>query len=165
MDGSQHFEEDHIKKDKQRDEYLHNQGLTVLRFDNLQVLQEIDAKIRLMPETGNAADETQVLGKKKELSTSLAAFHADLKHHGHDQRVVALTFSEFGRRVKENGSQGTDHGAAGPVFLTGGKVKAGVHGNCRPGRVPGDLDLLRARVALLVSDCNINFMFSVGKRA
>lgn len=64
----------------------------------------------------------------EELSTSLAAFHADLKHHGHDQRVVALTFSEFGRRVKENGSQGTDHGAAGPVFLTGGKVKAGVHG-------------------------------------
>ncbi|MDB5340124.1 MAG: hypothetical protein JWN70_5743 [Planctomycetaceae bacterium] len=63
-----------------------------------------------------------------ELSTSLAAFHADLKHHGHDQRVVALTFSEFGRRVKENGSQGTEHGAAGPVFLTGGKVKAGVHG-------------------------------------
>ena len=63
-----------------------------------------------------------------ELSTSLAAFHSDLKHHGHDQRVVALTFSEFGRRVKENGSQGTDHGAAGPVFLTGGKVKAGVHG-------------------------------------
>lgn len=64
-----------------------------------------------------------------ELSTSLAAFHADLKHHGHDQRVVALTFSEFGRRVKENGSQGTDHGAAGPVFLTGGKVKGGVHGD------------------------------------
>ena len=67
-------------------------------------------------------------GLLEELSTSLAAFHADLKHHGHDQRVVALTFSEFGRRVKENGSQGTDHGAAGPVFLTGGKVKAGVHG-------------------------------------
>ncbi len=63
-----------------------------------------------------------------ELSTSLSAFHADLKHHGHDQRVVALTFSEFGRRVQENGSKGTDHGAAGPVFLTGGKVKAGVHG-------------------------------------
>ncbi|MDB5385235.1 MAG: hypothetical protein JWM11_881 [Planctomycetaceae bacterium] len=63
-----------------------------------------------------------------ELSESLAAFHADLKHHGHDKRVVVLTFSEFGRRVKENGSKGTDHGAAGPVFLSGGAVKGGVHG-------------------------------------
>lgn len=64
-----------------------------------------------------------------ELGDSLAAFHADLKQHGHDRRVVVLTFSEFGRRVKENGSKGTDHGAAGPVFLSGGTVKAGVHGD------------------------------------
>ncbi|MBI2345934.1 MAG: DUF559 domain-containing protein [Deltaproteobacteria bacterium] len=42
VDGSQHFGEGQIKKDKQRDEYLRDQGLTVLRFDNLQVLQEID---------------------------------------------------------------------------------------------------------------------------
>jgi uncharacterized protein (DUF1501 family) len=64
-----------------------------------------------------------------ELSESLAAFHADLAHHGHDKRVVVLTFSEFGRRVKENGSKGTDHGAAGPVFLSGGAIKGGVHGD------------------------------------
>lgn len=63
-----------------------------------------------------------------ELSDSLAAFHADLKHHGHNQRVVVLTFSEFGRRVKENGSKGTDHGAAGPVFVSGGAIKGGLHG-------------------------------------
>jgi len=63
-----------------------------------------------------------------ELSDSLAAFHADLKHHGHDKRVVVLTFSEFGRRVKENGSKGTDHGAAGPVFVSGGAIKGGLHG-------------------------------------
>jgi uncharacterized protein (DUF1501 family) len=38
-----------------------------------------------------------------------------------------MTFSEFGRRVKENGSHGTDHGAAGPMFVVGPGVKGGVH--------------------------------------
>ena len=38
-----------------------------------------------------------------------------------------MTFTEFGRRVKENGSQGTDHGVAGPVFLLGNKLRAGIH--------------------------------------
>jgi uncharacterized protein (DUF1501 family) len=51
-----------------------------------------------------------------------------LKTTGHDGRVRLLTFSEFGRRVKENGSRGTDHGAAAPVLLVGGRVKAGVVG-------------------------------------
>jgi uncharacterized protein (DUF1501 family) len=39
-----------------------------------------------------------------------------------------MTFSEFGRRVKENASQGTDHGAAAPLFVAGGKVKPGLIG-------------------------------------
>jgi len=39
-----------------------------------------------------------------------------------------MTFSEFGRRAKENGSRGTDHGSAAPVFLIGGKVNAGIIG-------------------------------------
>jgi uncharacterized protein (DUF1501 family) len=39
-----------------------------------------------------------------------------------------MTFSEFGRRAKENGSKGTDHGSAAPMFLVGGKVKPGVVG-------------------------------------
>jgi len=63
-----------------------------------------------------------------ELSSSLAAFHADLKGHGLGERVVTATFSEFGRRVKENGSLGTDHGAAGPMFIVGEAAKAGLHG-------------------------------------
>ncbi len=40
-----------------------------------------------------------------------------------------LCFSEFGRRVQENGSQGTDHGTAGPVILAGTRLKAGLHGS------------------------------------
>ena len=54
-----------------------------------------------------------------ELSDSLAAFHDDLADAGQSDRVAVLTFSEFGRRVGENASAGTDHGAAAPVFLTG----------------------------------------------
>jgi uncharacterized protein (DUF1501 family) len=42
--------------------------------------------------------------------------------------VTVLVFSEFGRTVKENGSGGTDHGTAGPVFLAGPSIKAGIVG-------------------------------------
>lgn len=63
-----------------------------------------------------------------ELSSALAAFHSDLKGHGLGERVITATFSEFGRRVKENGSLGTDHGAAGPMFIVGQSAKPGLHG-------------------------------------
>jgi len=65
----------------------------------------------------------------KDWSDSMAAFVQDVSHHGHANRVLVMAFSEFGRRVKENASAGTDHGAAAPVFLAGGKVNAGVHGD------------------------------------
>jgi uncharacterized protein (DUF1501 family) len=64
----------------------------------------------------------------QELSEALAAFAADLKAHGLWSRALVVVFSEFGRRVAENQSKGTDHGAAGPCFLLGGSVKGGVHG-------------------------------------
>jgi uncharacterized protein (DUF1501 family) len=54
-----------------------------------------------------------------ELGDSIAAFHADLAAAGQADRVALLTFSEFGRRVAENASQGTDHGAAAPLFVVG----------------------------------------------
>ncbi|MGH7202675.1 MAG: DUF1501 domain-containing protein [Planctomycetaceae bacterium] len=60
-----------------------------------------------------------------ELSDALAAFQKDVAGHGHAKRVLVLTFSEFGRRVDENGSQGTDHGAASQMFLIGERVKPG----------------------------------------
>ena len=58
----------------------------------------------------------------------MTAFYKDLAARGHKDRVLLMTFSEFGRRAKENGSKGTDHGSAAPMFLVGGKVKAGVVG-------------------------------------
>ena len=64
----------------------------------------------------------------KELSIALAAFQGDLKSRGVDHRVCTLVFSEFGRRVKENASNGTDHGAASCLFVAGPSVKGGVVG-------------------------------------
>ena len=61
-------------------------------------------------------------------ATALRAFYADLKAAGHDGRVLTMSFSEFGRRVGQNASQGTDHGTAAPMFLCGPMVKPGVLG-------------------------------------
>ena len=63
-----------------------------------------------------------------ELGAALSAFTADLKSQGNFDRVLTMTFSEFGRRVAENASRGTDHGAAAPMFLLGGTIKPGLHG-------------------------------------
>ena len=63
-----------------------------------------------------------------QLADSLSAFQADLESHGQADQVLTMMFSEFGRRVKENGSQGTDHGAAGPMFVLGKGVKGGLYG-------------------------------------
>ena len=63
-----------------------------------------------------------------ELNDAVAAFVADLKQQGNFERVLLMTFSEFGRRVQENANNGTDHGAAAPMFVLGGKVKAGLLG-------------------------------------
>ena len=64
----------------------------------------------------------------EELSASLRAFLDDLTAARLADRVPVLVFSEFGRRVAENGSKGTDHGTAGPVFLAGPGVRPGLHG-------------------------------------
>jgi hypothetical protein len=57
------------------------------------------------------------------LSNSIKVFYDDLKYYGLDKKVLSLTFSEFGRRVAENGSEGTDHGTAAPVMLFGPALK------------------------------------------
>lgn len=57
---------------------------------------------------------------------ALKAFYDELKAQGNDQRVLTMTFSEFGRRVGQNASGGTDHGTAAPMFLAGPMVKPGV---------------------------------------
>ena len=63
-----------------------------------------------------------------QVSGAMTAFYKDLKARGHGDRVLMMTFSEFGRRAKENGSKGTDHGSGSQLFLVGSKVKAGLVG-------------------------------------
>jgi uncharacterized protein (DUF1501 family) len=63
-----------------------------------------------------------------QFSNAVGAFYDDLSAHGNQRRVLTLTFSEFGRRIEENGSRGTDHGEASPLFLIGGGVKGGMYG-------------------------------------
>jgi uncharacterized protein (DUF1501 family) len=64
----------------------------------------------------------------EDLSASLRAFLDDLAASRLAHRVLVLVFSEFGRRVAENGSMGTDHGTAGPVLLAGPCVRPGLQG-------------------------------------
>jgi uncharacterized protein (DUF1501 family) len=75
--------------------------------------------------SGQADAHAGLLG---DLSASLAAFDKDLKGLGLADRVAVIVFSEFGRRVDENASAGTDHGAASCLFVSGAKVKGGLYG-------------------------------------
>jgi uncharacterized protein (DUF1501 family) len=63
-----------------------------------------------------------------ELADSVSAFFQQLKKNGNDSRVRLMTYSEFGRRVQENASRGTDHGAASCLFVAGPSVQGGVVG-------------------------------------
>jgi uncharacterized protein (DUF1501 family) len=63
-----------------------------------------------------------------QLDSALKSFFTDLRQQGNDKRVVLMTFSEFGRRVAENASAGTDHGKASCLFVAGSGVKGGLFG-------------------------------------
>jgi uncharacterized protein (DUF1501 family) len=65
----------------------------------------------------------------QQVGDALLAFQKELKAQGNQDRVLTLVFSEFGRRVQQNASGGTDHGTAAPSFVVGSRVRAGVHGN------------------------------------
>ena len=67
----------------------------------------------------------KLMGK---LNAAIAAFQDDLHLMGKEDKVIAMTFSEFGRRIVSNASYGTDHGAAAPVLLFGSQLKGGLIG-------------------------------------
>jgi hypothetical protein len=64
-----------------------------------------------------------------DLSNAIAAFQDDLQKQSLEERVLGMTFSEFGRQIKSNDSFGTDHGTAAPLFLFGSCVQGGVIGS------------------------------------
>jgi uncharacterized protein (DUF1501 family) len=65
----------------------------------------------------------------KTLSDGVAAFYQDMSDKGRANDTLIMTFSEFGRRVQENGNGGTDHGTAEPLFAVGGKVSSNMYGS------------------------------------
>ena len=65
----------------------------------------------------------------RQLGDSLKAFHQDLKKQGNSGRVLTMVFSEFGRRVAQNASGGTDHGTAAPMYFVGDMVRPGLLGD------------------------------------
>jgi uncharacterized protein (DUF1501 family) len=89
--------------------------------------------------SNQAAGHPGLLG---ELAGALAAFQNDLEQLKVADKVVVMVFSEFGRRVDENASKGTDHGAASCMFLTGSKVKGGLEGSYPQLDKLGDGDLI-----------------------
>jgi len=86
--------------------------------------------------SGEKPVQERLLG---ELAGAVAAFRGNLVQAGLWDRVAIVTYSEFGRRVEENASNGTDHGTAAPVFILGGRVKGGFYGT-QPSLSPADLD-------------------------
>ena len=63
----------------------------------------------------------------RDVAGAVSDFYADLKEHGRENDVVILAYSEFGRRIQDNGS-GTDHGSGGVAFVIGDPVKGGMYG-------------------------------------
>jgi uncharacterized protein (DUF1501 family) len=63
----------------------------------------------------------------REVAPAVGDFYADLKEHGREEDTLILIFTEFGRRIKDNGS-GSDHGSGGTAFVLGGGVRGGMYG-------------------------------------
>ncbi len=80
---------------------------------------------QVTPDTSNGSHANNLT----KVSDAISAFQKDIKQLGLEERVLGMTFSEFGRRIRQNASQGTDHGDAGPMFLFGGCVNSGVIGD------------------------------------
>ncbi len=88
----------------------------------------LGSRIYYVPLTGFDTHAGQAAAQSRLLewfASGMSAFQRDLDQMGQADRVLTMAFSEFGRRVEENASAGTDHGTAGPLFLFGPQLKGG----------------------------------------
>ena len=134
-------------------------------FDQLQLIAQLigkNAGARIYYASIDGFDTHTSQGEThasllNDLSSSISAFFNQLRESGQASRVVLLTYSEFGRRVRENGGRGTDHGAGSHLFLAGPSVKAGLVGkyprldDLSDGDLKFDIDFRRV-YATLVDD-------------
>ncbi len=95
------------------------------------IINDIDAPVYMVELDGFDTHVDQLNQQNHNLSylsDALDSFATALKQHGHWDNVLVMTYSEFGRRVKENHGRGTDHGAASVQLVMGGAVRGGVYG-------------------------------------
>jgi len=113
-------------------EYPADSGLAgALQLTAASISSDLGARVFWVGQAGYDTHNNQLGDHEKlllELDASLDAFYRDLVAHGQDRRVVIMTYSEFGRRVEDNGSGGTDHGSAGLMFVLGTRVHGGFYG-------------------------------------
>jgi uncharacterized protein (DUF1501 family) len=141
LDFVQHAANDTLALSKRVKEAIHDTKSPVtyppfvfsqsLKLVAQMIAAELPARVYYLSLTGfdtHAAQRNRHAALLQELSQGLATFHRDLKARGQLDRTLVLTFSEFGRRVAENKSGGTDHGTANVMFLAGGPIHAGLHG-------------------------------------
>ncbi len=91
----------------------------------------LKAKVYLVSQNGYDTHANQINRHNnlmRDLNNAVTAFVQDLRQHQLQDRVLGMSISEFGRRVKENGSAGTDHGTSAPMFFFGTSVNAGIAG-------------------------------------
>jgi uncharacterized protein (DUF1501 family) len=111
--------------------YPNNQLADRLRLVSQLVQSDSAARVYYTTQNGYDTHAAQLYTHAdllREFSSAVKAFLDDMKATGLDERVLVLAFSEFGRRVEENDSHGTDHGTSGPVFLAGTPVRGGLVG-------------------------------------
>jgi uncharacterized protein (DUF1501 family) len=110
-------------------DYLSHTGTNALA--SAQILGSVPGKYRSTVEyaSNSIAKSLRAVHPKllNELTTAIMDFFQDLRDHNASEEVVMLVFSEFGRRIKDNGS-GTDHGSGGGAFLIGDRVRGGLYG-------------------------------------
>ena len=106
----------------------------------------------------------------RQVGGALNAFQKDLGKQGNTGKVITMVFSEFGRRVAQNGSNGTDHGTAAPMFLIGDNVQSGLLGkhpsltNLDEGDLKFNTDFREVYAALLEDWMGADSMAILGKK-
>ncbi|TVR51622.1 MAG: DUF1501 domain-containing protein [Puniceicoccaceae bacterium] len=119
-------------------DYPANRFAQALRGVAALILADLPTRVYFVSLGGFDTHSNQAATHARLLSTFAAGMHAfqhDLRRQKAGDRVLTMTFSEFGRRAAENHSAGTDHGTAAPLFVMGESLRGGLHGH------PPDLDL------------------------
>jgi uncharacterized protein (DUF1501 family) len=120
-----------VRKVQSKSNYPANQFAQGLKLIAAMIAGGMDTQVYYTSLGGFDTHANQVGGHERllrTLSDGIGAFQKDLQALGQSDRVLGFTFSEFGRRVAENGSRGTDHGQASQMFAFGKNVKAGILG-------------------------------------